>query len=39
MDLVSSDKRLGNWLKCAQASCNPTLRTAAKHGSQSEQEE
>lgn len=24
MDLVSSDKRFGQWLKCAQASCNHT---------------
>lgn len=35
MDLVSSDKRFGKWLKCAQAFCNHTRQTAAKDRSQS----
>lgn len=39
MDLVSSDKRFGKWLKCAQAFCNHTWQTAAKDCSQSYQEE
>lgn len=39
MDLVSSDKRFGKWLKCAQAFCNHTRQTAAKDRSQSYREQ
>lgn len=39
MDLVSSDKRFGKWLKCAQAFCNRTRQTAAKDRCQGPREE
>lgn len=39
MDLVSSDKRFGKWLECAQAFCNHTRQTAAKDRSQSYREQ